>query len=64
MPAIVPGMPHCCEAEMMGAMKDYAEVQRNCMILNNQLKSFCQAVSSKAAAYKASRLPQQRAARA
>ena len=50
--------------QMMGAMKDYAEVQRNCMILNNQLKSFCQAVSSKAAAYKASRLPQQRAARA
>ena len=50
--------------EMMGAMKDYAELQRNFAELNNQLKSFCQTVNSKAASYRASRLPQQRMARA
>ena len=44
--------------EMMVAMRDYAEVQRNFMVLNNQLKNFCQTVSSKAAAYRASRMPQ------
>ena len=43
--------------EMMTAMKDYAEVQRNFMAMNNNLKELCQAVSSKAVFYKASRLP-------
>ena len=47
--------------EMMVAMRDYAEVQRNFMTLNNQLKNLCQTVSSKAASYRASRMPQARA---
>ena len=47
--------------EMMVAMKDFAEVQRNFMILNNQIKDLCQNVNSKAAMYKASKLPTQRA---
>ena len=44
--------------EMMVAMRDYAEVQRNFMVLNNKLKDLCQNVSSKAVAYRASRMPQ------
>ena len=46
--------------DMMCAMRDYAEVQRNFMVLNNKLKDLCHNVSSKAAAYKASRIPQKR----
>lgn len=42
--------------EMMMAMKDYAEVQRNFMSLNNKLKDFCQNVNSKVAKYKASKM--------
>lgn len=47
--------------EMMGAMKDFAQVQRNFMDLNNQLKNLCQNVNSKAAMYKASKMPPQKA---
>ena len=47
--------------EMMVAMRDYSEVQRNFFHLNNKLKDLCKDVNSKAAAYKASRLPQMQA---
>lgn len=43
--------------EMMVAMRDYSEMQRNFFTLNNKLKNLCNAVNSKAAAYKPSRLP-------
>ena len=49
--------------EMMVAMRDYSEMQRNFMTLNSKLKSLCQNVNSKAAAYKPSRLPQSQPAR-
>ena len=47
--------------EMMVAMRDYSTVQRNFFELNNKLKSLCKDVNSKAAKYKASRLPQAQA---
>lgn len=47
--------------EMMVAMRDYSSVQRNFFELNNKLKSLCKNVNSKAASYKASRLPQMEA---
>ena len=47
--------------EMMVAMRDYSEMQRNFMTMNAKLKTLCQNVSSKAAAYKPSRLPQPQA---
>ena len=43
--------------EMMVAMRDYSEIQRNFFQLNAKLKSLCQDVNSKAAKYKASRMP-------
>ena len=49
--------------EMMVAMRDYSEMQRNFMTLNNKLKTLCQNVNSKAAAYKPSRLPKAQPAR-
>ena len=45
--------------EMMMAMRDYSEVQRNFVELSGRLKNLCQNVNAKAATYKASRLPQQ-----
>ena len=47
--------------EMMVAMRDYSETQRNFFQLSNKLKNLCKNVNSKAAAYKASRLPQAQA---
>ena len=44
--------------EMMSAMKDFSEMQRNFMTMNAKLKSLCSAVSSKAASYRASEFPQ------
>lgn len=44
--------------EMMVAMRDYSEVQRNFFQLNNQLKNLCKNVNSKAAAYRQSKIPQ------
>ena len=44
--------------EMMIAMKDYSEVQRNFMTLNSKLKTLCQNVNAKAVNYRASHLPQ------
>ena len=43
--------------EMMSAMKDFSSVQRNFFQLSSKLKTLCKDVNSKAAAYKASRLP-------
>lgn len=45
--------------EMMMAMKDYSEVQRNFFELSGRLKTLCHNVNAKAATYKASRLPNQ-----
>lgn len=44
--------------EMMIAMRDYADVQRNFFELSGKLKNLCHNVNAKAASYKASRLPQ------
>ena len=44
--------------EMMAAMRDYSEVQRNFVELSGRLKNLCQNVNAKAANYRASRMPQ------
>lgn len=44
--------------EMMIAMRDYADIQRNFFELSGKLKNLCHNVNAKAANYKASRLPQ------
>jgi len=44
--------------EMMSAMKDFSEMQRNFMTLNAKLKTLCTSVNSKAANYRASNMPQ------
>lgn len=46
--------------EMMAAMRDYSEVQRNFVELSGRLKNLCQNVNAKAANYRASRMPQRR----
>ena len=40
--------------EMMMAMRDYSEVQRNFVELSSKLKTLCKNVNAKAASYKAS----------
>ena len=44
--------------DMMVAMRDYSDVQRNFFELSGKLKTLCKNVNAKAAAYKPSRLPQ------
>lgn len=50
--------------EMMIAMRDYSDVQRNFFELSGKIKTLCHNVNAKAAAYKASALPRKQQANA